>query len=413
MIQGHIKSLLYTYDCVIIPEFGGLITHYAPAKIHPVKHTFTPPSKRIAFNEQLKVNDGLLITTLAHRQQWPLAQAQQAVSAFVQDLKEQLRTQNQFQLQDVGVFRHNAERKLVFECAENENFLEQSFGLPELVSKPIIGKESVVFRGNVKEAAAAEKERSKLSLRLRRLYRVGASLVVGGLTVTAVYFYSLQSGAALSSLNPFSLLSDVRTEAPATSSATQTADADAFEAEQLTEQYRAQLGETTVEEELAADDSLLANFGKNSSETAWGEEDVNASPEAQVTLEVKETPAPKAKVEVAASPNATVESTAASAEVKKSAKTESKAVAAVAPKTTAKTSTIKSRTGRFYVIMGVFTQDGYASKNQKSLKKRGYDAKIITPAHDRNRDRVSVADFATAEEAQAALPALRAKISQE
>ena len=56
-IDKHINELLYNHDCVIVPEFGGFVTNYASAKIHPVQHTFTPPSKNIVFNKNLKNND--------------------------------------------------------------------------------------------------------------------------------------------------------------------------------------------------------------------------------------------------------------------------------------------------------------------------------------------------------------------
>ncbi|UOQ77221.1 hypothetical protein MUN84_00290 [Hymenobacter sp. 5516J-16] len=39
MLSDHIRTLLRDHDCVIIPDFGGLIADYAPAQIHPVRHT--------------------------------------------------------------------------------------------------------------------------------------------------------------------------------------------------------------------------------------------------------------------------------------------------------------------------------------------------------------------------------------
>ncbi|GAB2537245.1 HU domain-containing protein [Rufibacter soli] len=395
MVQSHIKSLLYAYDCVIIPDFGGLITHYAPAKIHQVKHTFSPPYKRVAFNEQLKVNDGLLISTLAHKQQWPLPKAQQTVAAFVQELKEQLLTQHRFELKDVGVFRYNAERKLVFESLDQENFLEHSFGLPELVSKPIPGKESLVLRGNFKDQTASQ-EGNKKSSRFRKLYRMGATLVLGGVAITGIYLLSLQSDVALSSLNPFSLITS-STSAPATTPA-QEVETDPFEQAQLTEQFKSALPqETTVENELAADDSLLAQFPENGLKTA---EAPVALAETPIVEEVAPVASPAKKEKEVTVP-------AVKTEVKKEAAPE-KAKAA-----TSAASTIKHKTGRFYVIMGVFSLDGYAVSNQKRLQKKGFDAKIIVSAYDTKRERVSVADFASEAEAYAALPALRSKISNE
>ncbi|RNI27696.1 SPOR domain-containing protein [Rufibacter immobilis] len=399
MVQSHIKSLLYAYDCVIIPDFGGLITHYAPAKIHPVKHTFTPPSKRIAFNEQLKVNDGLLISTLAQQQRWPMSQAQQAVAEFVQELKEQLLSQHRFELKDVGVFRYNAERKVVFENLDSDNFLEHAFGLPELVAKPIAGKDTLVLRGKYQDQPAHQHlESKKAPSRFRKLYRVGASLIIGGISVAGIYLLSLQQEVALGSLNPLALFSTSENAAPVASPSEQVVETDAFEQAQLTEQYKSALPiEPSIEAELAMEDSVLAKFPKNSPETQMASV---ASAEVVVLEKENLATAPKS-VEVAA-PATPV-------------KAEEKAVRPAAKKeeAVANATTIKRKTGRFYVIMGVFSLDGYAATNQKRLMKKGYDAKIVTPAHDTKRQRVSVADYATEAEALAALPALRDKISNE
>ncbi|GGK67728.1 SPOR domain-containing protein [Rufibacter glacialis] len=399
MVQSHIKSLLYAYDCVIIPNFGGLITHYAPAKIHPVKHMFSPPSKRVAFNEQLKANDGLLISSLAQKNQWPMTQAQMAVAEFVLDLKEQLRTQHRFELEDVGVFRYNAERKLVFETIESDNFLEQAFGLPELVAKPISGKDTLILRGKYQDQMAQQAAGKKGASKWRKLYRIGASLVIGGLSVSAVYLLSLQSDVALSSLNPISLLSNSETtSAPAPEGNAQIAEVDAFDQAQLTEQYKETLPvEPSIEAELAAEDSVLASFPKTAPETVSKEAATTKAP-----VPVKATPekvnpvAPKVAVAAPAKTEKAVE-----------VKEEEKAAPAAS-------SAIKRKTGRFYIIMGVFdASNGYATMNQKRLLKKGFEAKIITSVYDSKRQRVSVADYASEAEAFAALPALRSKISNE
>lgn len=394
MIQRHIKSLLYTYDCVIIPEFGGLITHYTSAKIHPVKHTFSPPSKRIAFNEQLKVNDGLLITTLAHQQQWPMAKAQQTVNEFVRDLKEQLQTKHQFELSEVGMFRYNAERKLVFESLDQENFLEHSFGLPELVSKPILGKDTLVLRGKFQDQPAKAEAGLKLGSRLRKLLKVGAGLVIGGIAISGVYFYSLQNDVALSSLNPFDMISASKEVAIVTPKEVvveeKSSAMDAYEQSLLaaqTEADSAMVGEDgfggTTEE------PVLAQNPENSPKTEV------SKPEVVVVPEVKE-------------------------EVKKVAPVTSEKALVATPKVEAKaetkvanTTTIKGKTDRFYVIMGAFAENEFARMNQKSLSKKGFNAKTILPSRESRWHRVSVADFATEAEAQAALPTLRKDVSQE
>ena len=67
-IAKYIADLLFEYECIVIPGFGGLITKEIPAQIHPVQHHFIPPSKEIVFNVHLKTNDGLLVNHIARQE---------------------------------------------------------------------------------------------------------------------------------------------------------------------------------------------------------------------------------------------------------------------------------------------------------------------------------------------------------
>ncbi|MDQ3292611.1 MAG: SPOR domain-containing protein, partial [Bacteroidota bacterium] len=114
MVLEHIQKLLFDHDCVIMPDFGGLITHYEPAKIHPIRHTFLPPAKRIAFNEKLKLNDGLLISTLAYDYKLSAEEAQMQVMEFVHNLQRELNRNRRLDLKGIGIFRLNEESKIIF-----------------------------------------------------------------------------------------------------------------------------------------------------------------------------------------------------------------------------------------------------------------------------------------------------------
>ena len=64
-LATYIKDLLYRYDCVIVPDFGGFISNKISAKINEQSHTFYPPSKQLGFNHHLTHNDGLLANYVA------------------------------------------------------------------------------------------------------------------------------------------------------------------------------------------------------------------------------------------------------------------------------------------------------------------------------------------------------------
>ena len=56
-------NVLQKKDCVIIPDFGGFVANYLPARLDETSNRIFPPSKHLLFNKNLINNDGLL----AHR----------------------------------------------------------------------------------------------------------------------------------------------------------------------------------------------------------------------------------------------------------------------------------------------------------------------------------------------------------
>ena len=66
---GHyISELLFFHDCVILPNFGGLVGNPQSAKLNKTTGILSPPSKQILFNANLKTNDGLLITHISNQE---------------------------------------------------------------------------------------------------------------------------------------------------------------------------------------------------------------------------------------------------------------------------------------------------------------------------------------------------------
>lgn len=146
MVLDYIKKLLYVHDCVVIPEFGGFITSYAPASIHPVKHLFRPPSKQIAFNESLKTNDGLLMHELSIGERITREEAADHIRDFVKSVEATLASDRMVKLDEIGTLRLNEEDKIEFEPSNHINFLEESYGFTELYCKPVERKEEDMNR---------------------------------------------------------------------------------------------------------------------------------------------------------------------------------------------------------------------------------------------------------------------------
>lgn len=72
-LARHIEILLLENDCVIIPDFGGFIAHYQPARYIKEENLYLPPVRTIGFNPQLTINDGLLVQSYmqAHHTDFP------------------------------------------------------------------------------------------------------------------------------------------------------------------------------------------------------------------------------------------------------------------------------------------------------------------------------------------------------
>ncbi|MCC6684038.1 MAG: SPOR domain-containing protein [Bacteroidia bacterium] len=143
-ISTFIRELLYDYDCVIIPGFGGLVGQPQAATVNPVSKQLFPPSKKIAFNQNLQHNDGLLTSYISRKKSCSYAEALLAANRFTQEIQKLLQANQNIVIDGVGSFRIDAAEKLIFSPEKTDTFLYESFGLKPVAAIPI--------------AVAAEKE---------------------------------------------------------------------------------------------------------------------------------------------------------------------------------------------------------------------------------------------------------------
>ncbi|MGA0558718.1 SPOR domain-containing protein [Larkinella sp. VNQ87] len=231
-VSDYLKKLLFQYDCIVVPELGGFILHYIPATFVESTGLYMPPRKKIAFNEALKLDDGLLISYLMLHEGCTREEALQEIRQFVDRLKKEVRQQRIFTLEGLGLFSENEENKLQFDPEIRHNFQGESYGFQpvpaqlvnslEVAEKPVVdllkpGKESLI-------AVEAEEVPSTVVelpvTRNRRQYLAWAAAV---LLICSLGIVSVQKSPSLvSSLNPFALfvpddkaLAEPVTEVPA------------------------------------------------------------------------------------------------------------------------------------------------------------------------------------------------------
>ena len=137
-ISRYIQDLLWDYECVIIPGFGGILATYRPAEMILAEHRITPPSKALAFNEYLSNNDGLLINHICQKSQYSYQEASTKVDTWVQQTKQLLKNNEEIYLPSVGCFYRDVERNLQFTADTGFNYLSSTYGLPSVSATPLL-----------------------------------------------------------------------------------------------------------------------------------------------------------------------------------------------------------------------------------------------------------------------------------
>ena len=135
-ITTYISDLLYRYDCVIVPDFGGFVTNTISAKVNHFSHTFYPPTKQITFNAHLKNNDGLLANYIASSQKISFEEASAKIAELVAQWNTQLQNES-VEIAKVGSLSLNKEQQIIFNPDTTANYLTETFGM-SAVNSPAI-----------------------------------------------------------------------------------------------------------------------------------------------------------------------------------------------------------------------------------------------------------------------------------
>ena len=127
-VEDHIKELLFKHDCVIIPNFGGLVSNPVSSKINTVSGTIFPPSKLIVFNKNLSINDGLLINHISKKEKISIDDSKNIVFDFSKKITDSLMSERSMRLNNIGLFTLGSEDNIIFHQDIANNFDLNSFG---------------------------------------------------------------------------------------------------------------------------------------------------------------------------------------------------------------------------------------------------------------------------------------------
>ncbi len=143
LIPECIAELLMTRESVVLPGFGTLRSEEVSASIHPGENSFHPPAKRIYFDHSLTSDDQAIQEWLEKNKGLSAMQADTELKNFLRELMSALKDKGAYEVEGIGKFYYDIERRLQFHPQAGRNFLMDAYGLPEFVSKPVLRPENI------------------------------------------------------------------------------------------------------------------------------------------------------------------------------------------------------------------------------------------------------------------------------
>ena len=388
-LADHIRPLLRDHDCVIIPDFGGLVADASAARVQPGRQALSPPTKLVAFNQALTRNDGLLVDALSQHLGLPIAQAREAVRTAVAGLKQELDETNRTELPGIGIFRRATGRGLAFEYTGTDNLLASAFGLPELVARPVRANDARNKRPQpVLRGAGARRSR------VAKLLPASIIAVAAGLLFLANYQFLVNRNLVSARW---------QNQLPKLEWAQQRDESASI----LAEPQQATLGQRTFSTNSVATEGMTPL--EPAVETLPAATAAQPAPQPAPAVVAAETPAALApNVATSAVTPAPAEPTAVVPEAMPTPVV-AKEVPVAKAKAPAEANSviIKNRTGRYYVIAGAYGTLANAEKGRKNLAHSGHKAHIILPPYGSRLFRLTAADFPDLASAQREAKRLR------
>jgi len=113
-IAHHIAHLLLENDCVIVPQLGGFVAHYVSSRYNEAEQLYMPPKREIAFNSQLKLNDGLLAQSYMAAYGMNFPEATKEIIHQVKQMNKQLQQEGVVDLPNIGELRFTMKQEYLF-----------------------------------------------------------------------------------------------------------------------------------------------------------------------------------------------------------------------------------------------------------------------------------------------------------
>lgn len=204
-VETVIRKLIGEYEFVIIPGFGALLSHQVPAVYDSTSGVFTPPMKRLAFNEYLKLDDGLLANYISRHEKLVHAEAVEYVKSYTDRLRSALDINGEARIVGIGDFKQNVEGKLVFEPNTGKYFKDEWFGFEQVKAREVQNRPAQVQKAD--HYVSDDVEVLELDTEGRSRFRwtgwATAAVVAGLLCGLSFFLVNTDNEYIKSTLNPF------------------------------------------------------------------------------------------------------------------------------------------------------------------------------------------------------------------
>jgi hypothetical protein len=193
-LSQYISELLYRYECVVVPGLGAFLTHKVSAEIDAQAQVFSPPKKRLSFNEQLQQNDGVLANHIATSEKVSYENALAKIAKQVAEIQQSLKQNETVSIKYVGDLSRRKTGAIEFEPSYHLNYMTAAFGLSQFVSPEVKRDLALkVVGGKEKEKTLILASRKRLTNAVIKYAAVALILFgLGGFMVSNAYIQHIE-----------------------------------------------------------------------------------------------------------------------------------------------------------------------------------------------------------------------------
>lgn len=185
----HIEILLLENDCVVVPGFGGFITHYTPAIWNEEENVFLPPVRTIGFNPQLKMNDGILVQSYMEAYNTNFPDATKILQKGIDKLIDTLYKEGKVELANIGQLSLSIHNTYVFAPYDDKVISPFLYGLDSFELRELKGLQQLPVEKTIFAPAPAKVPAAPKKVYELRVNRAVVRNAVAAVAAVLLFFY--------------------------------------------------------------------------------------------------------------------------------------------------------------------------------------------------------------------------------